>query len=271
MRVEPGPIPSAVPAAGAGAVDVVWTSFRPLFRLEGRTPEQRSEAHRVNVAHRKLDLADFEAFLRRHGEAARTCRTVDALLAHGRPVLPSSPKEAYATRSERGDLDALDARFVHALTDALAELDGIRARLEGRRRPLDVRVDASLALKARVGGREYGVEASLPDRTAAASLGGAGAAARCALGPAGEVRCGVVVAGISASGGEVDSIELKVAGAYGRLGAGAVAAGVAAGREVGGEALALRAEAKVGLDVKLLDAETVRRAFSPEDSWRRTK
>jgi hypothetical protein len=248
-------------------IDVEWNRFRPLVPLDGRSPADRAEAHRVNVERRKLDLADYEAFLKEHVEGAKRCRTLDELIAHGRPRSPQTPKESYADRGERKDFDDLDERFLGAMSDALEDISRIRAKLEGRRMPLDVRVDASATVKASLAGREFGVEASLADRTVAATVGGAGTTTRCARDAAGDTRCSGTVAGITASRDGVESVEVRLGGGYGRIGRGSVAAGVAVGRRVGDEALSVRAEAKLGVDVKLLDAETVRRAFSPVDYW----
>jgi hypothetical protein len=267
MRVDstsPASLPSCEPSP---RIDVEWNRFRPLVPLEGRSPAERAEAHRVNVERRKLDLSDYQAFLKEHVEGAKRCKTLDELIAHGRPKSPEMPGEAYADRGERRDFDDLYGRFVHAMRDALGDLNRARAKLEGRRLPLDVQVDASAAVKASLAGREFGVDASLSDRSAAATVGGAGTTARCARDAGGDTRCSGTVAGITASRDGVDSVEVKLGGGYGRIGGGSVAAGVAVGRRVGNEAVSVRAEAKLGVDVKLLDAETVYRAFSPIDYW----
>lgn len=267
MRVD-STSPAIPPACEpAPEIDVQWSKFRPLVPLEGRSPADRAEAHRVNVERRRLDLSDYQAFLKEHVEGAKRCRTLDELIAHGRPRVMTGPKERDGSERETKELGRLDERFRQAATAALYDLGCVRAKMEGRRMPLDVRVDASAAVKASLAGREFGVEASLADRTAAATVGGAGVTARCGADGKGATRCSGTAAGVTFSGDGVDSVEVKLGGGYGRIAGGSVVAGVAVGHRVGNEALSVRAEAKLGLDVKLLDAETVYRAFSPVDYW----
>jgi hypothetical protein len=268
MRVDStsaATVPSCEPSP---RIDVEWNRFRPLVPLEGRSPADRAEAHRVNVERRKLDLSDYQAFLKEHVEGAKRCKTLDELIAHGRPKLPDAyPWERGASTAENQDLAAVHKTFSSRTGAALDELGRLRAELQGRRLPLDVRVDAAVAVKASLAGREFGVEASLSDRSAAATVGGAGTTARCERDARGDTRCSGTVAGVTASRDGVDSVEVKLGGGYGRIGGGSVAAGVAMGRRVGNDAVSVRAEAKLGVDVKLLDAETVHRAFSPVDYW----
>lgn len=269
MRVETIPAESAarfIDGPG-GAVDVLWNGFRPLASLEGLSGEKRAAVHRLNVERRKLDLADYGRFLDRFVEEARGCRTLDEHIAHGRPTIPDFPWEPGRTMSENKDLSAVHRRFIHGTTEALLDLAKIRAQIEARRLPLDVDLEGSVALKARVADREVGVQASLPARSATASYGVGPAAAKCVLDQAGGTRCAANVAGATLSDRGVESLEISTGATYARASRETVAAGLKLGRTIGGDGLSLRAEAKLGLNVQLLDAETVHRAFSSEDFW----
>jgi hypothetical protein len=269
MRVET--IPTA-PAARfidepAGAIDVLWNGFRPLASLERLSGEERAAVHRLNVERRKLDLADYERFLDQYVKEAQQFRTLDECIAHGRPEIPHFPWEPGGTQSDNEDLRALKQGFTHATAEALLEIGKIRARLEARRMPLDVGVEASVALKVRVADREVGAQASLPDRSASAWYGVGPAAARCTLDEAGRTTCAANVAGLTVSDRGVESLEISTGATYARASRESVAAGLKLGRTIGVDGLSIRAEAKLGVSVQLLDAETVHRALSSEDFW----
>lgn len=255
--------------------DVAFTALRPMFRLEGRSPADRARAHELNVAHRWMDLQDFEKFLSAFVAEARTAKTLDAFIAHGRPVFATWEdrlREPGASFSERRDLEPVIGAFRAALRDALGELEGIRAGLEGRRAPLDVDLKASVAVKAHVHGAQFGIEASLDDRAAGASFGTPMASWRSSS------KDGVATDRIDLGGGPVavtldrdriESVELRSpVGAYARLEGSAVEIGIAAGRRFGRrEGLCLDLQAKAGVSVNGIDPETVRRALSNRDEW----
>jgi hypothetical protein len=138
QRVESGSAAFVVlplPTEG-DPVDVLWNAWRPLYRLDGRSPADRDAAHRANVAIRRGDLRAFEAFLSGFVEEARRATTLDAFLAHGRPMVPRLPDyPGTTTRGERADMDAVGSDFTHVTRDALGEIGSIRARLEGAPRP----------------------------------------------------------------------------------------------------------------------------------------
>jgi hypothetical protein len=72
-RVESGSTAFVVlPLRTEGApVDVLWNGWRPLYRLDGRSPADRDAAHRANVAIRRGDVRAFEAFVAGFVEEAR--------------------------------------------------------------------------------------------------------------------------------------------------------------------------------------------------------
>jgi hypothetical protein len=267
MRIEtiPGASAARLTDEQAGAIDVMWYGFRPLASLEGLSGPERAAVHRQNVERRKLDLADYQRFLGRFVEEGRGCLTFEEHVAHGRPKVPEPPWEPGGTRRDNEDLRPLRQGFVGATRDALLENDRARAKLEKRRMPLDVQVEASVAVKARVAGREIGVEKSLTDGSDTGLVGLGLMTEKCKLDEGG--KCVTKLGGAAIANGGLESVEISTGATYMRASCDAVAGGLKAGRTIDLGALALRAEAKLGVNVQLLDAETVRRALSNEDFW----
>lgn len=273
-RVESGSTAAVLPLrAGGEPVDVEWSGFRPLYRLDGRSPADRDAAHRANVAIRRGDLRAFEAFLSRFVEEGRRAPTLEAFLAHGRPVLPRLP--AYpgtTTEAERADLDAVGGEFTHATRDALGDLESIRARFEGRAASGEVELEASCAVSVSRGGRTASLEVSLTDgklRIGAQPRDRDGVSVGGALGPGGvtarSVGLGAITLGVA--GDRIESVEVRRGPAYARIEDAAVAAGVSAGRRLERRGAEIAAECKAGVRLQLLDRETARRALSPADEW----
>jgi hypothetical protein len=269
MRIDdiPGAPAARLTDEQRGSIDVVWNGFRPLTSLEGLSGEQRAEAHRQNVARRKADLADYERFFDRFVADGRRCRTLDEIIAFGRPKLPDFPWERGGTMRENGDLASIHQRIQAATREALFDITKIRADIEKRRMPLDVQLEASVGVKAVVGGRSIGSEKSLTDDSTTGSYGAGPVTEKCRQDAAGKESCVTNVAGMSVSNRGVESLEATAGPTYLRASRETVALGVRAGPKISIGALSLRAEAKVGANVKLLDAETVRRALSNEDFW----
>ncbi len=271
-RVDSGSASVVLPLrAGDGPVDVLWSGWRPLYGLDGRSPADRDAAHRANVAIRRGDLRSFEAFLAGFVEEARRITTLDAFLAHGRPVVPRLPEyPGTTTRRERADMDAVGSDFTHVTRDALGALGSIRAGLAGRAAPGEVELEATCGISVSRGGSRVALEASLTDGkltlvarpSAAASLaagvGAEGSALRAvALGP---VSLGV-------ARDRIESVEIRRGPAYARLEDAALAAGASVRSRLGRNGSGLAAECKVGVRLQLLDRETARRALSPADEW----
>lgn len=269
MRIEtiPGAPAARFTDEQRGSIDVLWNGFRPVASLEGLNGEERAAVHRLNVERRKLDLADYERFLDRFVEEARGCGTRDEHIAHGRPKAPDAPWEPGGTQRDNEDLRPMGQGFLRATREALYQNEEIRAKIEARRLPLDVDGECSVAVGARAAGREVGVQASLTGRSATASYALGPLAAKCTLDEEGRTRCVANVSGLTVSDHGVESLEISTGATYARASSETVAAGVRLGRTVGGDGLSVRAEAKIGLKVQLLDAETVRRALSDEDFW----
>jgi hypothetical protein len=270
---------TVLPPDGEGAaVDVLWNGWRPLVPLDGLAADARARAHRSNVATRRGDLRRFEAFLSRFVAEARAARTMDALLAHGRPRRPDFAWERGATRDENADMQDVNGGFAHALRDALLALERVRAPLEGRRPALDVSVEASAAVRAKLGRHESGVCVSATDGTAtvAYATGAVRTSSRLdASGRVGAVSGAARVAGGSASVSvgrdRIESVELRAGAAYARVAGTAVAAGIAAGRTLAAGRASIAAEARLGVRLQLLDPEIARRALSRDDAWRRDR
>jgi hypothetical protein len=254
-----------------GPVDVLWNGWRPLYGLDGRSPADRDAAHRANVAIRRGDLRAFEAFLSGFVEEARQAPTLEAFLAHGRPMVPRLPGyEGTTTRRERADMDAVGSDFTHATRDALGELESSRARLEGRAASGEVDLEASCAVSVSRGGREASLEASLTDgKLTIGAQPRAGVSVEGALGPGGVGSRRVGLGGITlgVAGDRIESVEVRRGPAYARLEDAAVAAGVSAERRLERSGAAIAAECKAGVRLQLLDRETARRALSPADEW----
>jgi hypothetical protein len=246
-----------------GSIDVIWNGFRPLASLEGLTGEERAAVHRLNVERQKLDLGEYEHFLERFVEEGRGCLTFEEHVAHGRPKVPEPPWEPGGTTRDNEDLRPLRQGFIGATREALHQNEKIRAKLEERRVPLDVNGECSVAVRAQVAGREVGAQASLTDGSAAAWYAVGPLAAKCTLDQAGRTSCVGKVAGVTVSDRGVESLEISTGATYARASRDRVAAGLSVGTTIG----VVRAEAKLGLAVQLLDAETVRRALSDEDFW----
>jgi hypothetical protein len=264
-----GPSVAAVSSGEPGVVDLEWNGWLPMYRLDGRSPDERAKIHGINVANRRHSIAAFGAFLERLVEAARRCRTEDEVIALGRPRLPEGPPEPGARRGERKDLDAIDSDRVHLVREALAELGRIRARLAGRREPLDVALEAKVGLRLENAKGSCAIGAGLQgglDGGCKASAGAgegveADGTARRAL-AAGPVS-------VTFAGDRIESVELSRGPAYARLERSSAAVGLGGRRTLatGPGGARLSAEARLGVDVRLLDAETVRRALSGEDCW----
>jgi hypothetical protein len=251
-----------------GSVDVQWNRFRPLESLEGLSGDDRAAAHLRNVGRRKLDLADYARFVERFVDEARRCCTLDEYIAHGRPKIPQPPPERGARESERRHLDDIYREFTDATREGLYQITKSRAKLESRRMPLDVNPECAVGAKAKVAGRSVGVQGSLTDRSISVWYGSGRVTTRCTLDQKG-ARCVRNVAGVTISDRGVDSIEVSTGPAYVRMSPETVALGLKVGRVVGGDGarVSVGAEVKAGLNVQLLDAETVRRALSNEDFW----
>jgi len=248
--------------------DLLWHGWLPFFRIEGRTPDERARAHGVNVANRRLGVEAYAGFLDRWVKAARGCSTEDEVIALGRPVLPRFPKEPGARESERKDLDAVDEDCTHLLREALGEVGRIRARLADRRAPLDVRLEARVGLKVETGTGSCSLGASLAGGVEAGCRAPAGGVV--GLGRDGTASRTIAAGPASVTFGadRIESVELSHGPAYVRSGADVAAAGIGGQRALGaGRPVKVSAEARVGVEVQLLDAETVRRALSNEDFW----
>jgi hypothetical protein len=252
-------------------VDVLWNGWRPLYRLDGRSPADRDAAHRANVAIRRGDLRAFEAFLSGFVEEARQAPTLEAFLAHGRPMVPRLPEyTGTTTRRERADMDAVGSDFSHATRDGLGELESIRAPLEGRAASGQVDLEASCAVSVSRGGRGASLEASLTDgKLTIGAQPRAGVSVVDALGPGGVKSRSIALGAITfgAAGDRIESVEVRRGPAYARLEDAAVAAGVSAGRRIERNGAEIAAECKAGVRLQLLDRETARRALSPADEW----
>ena len=271
-RVESGSTAFVVlPLRTEGApVDVLWNGWRPLYRLDGRSPANRDAAHRANVAIRRGDVRAFEAFVAGFVEEARQAPALEAFLAHGRPVRPQQPAYHGTTERERADMDAIGGDIVHALRDALDELGSIRARLERRAAPGQVDLEVSCGISVSHGGRRVALEASLTDGTlTAGAQPSAGASTAAGVGPDGAklraVALGPVTAGVS--GDRIEWVEVRRGPAYARLEDAALAAGVSARSRIARDGTTFSAECKAGVRLQLLDRETARRALSPADEW----
>jgi hypothetical protein len=259
----------ALASSEPGVVDLHWNGWLPTYSLLGRTADERARVHGVNVANRRLSVEAFGRFLERWVAAAGRCATEDEIVALGRPRVPDAPGEPGALPGERADLDSFNGPCKRLLREALAEVDRLRAGLAGRRRPLDVRPDLRLALEVKGHGRSCRVAASASGGVAAGCRTTAGVGAR--VDPDGRAST-TLTAGpvtVTAAGDRIESVELAAGGAYARLGASSAAAGLGARRELVAtpDGVRVSAEARLGVEVELLDAETVRRALSHEDFW----
>jgi len=58
-----GPSLLAFESNEPGAVDLVWNGWLPMYRLDGRSPDERARVHAVNVANRRLSVAAFAGFV----------------------------------------------------------------------------------------------------------------------------------------------------------------------------------------------------------------
>ncbi|WP_242345970.1 hypothetical protein [Anaeromyxobacter terrae] len=275
-RIESSSAPHVVlpPREPHGARDLLWNGFRPSYSLLGRSPDSRATAHRANVALRRLDLEDFERFLAGWVESAKACRTLEDLAAHPRAVNPIrelQPWEPGAVTAENEDLAAIHQGFVHALGEALGEVERHRARLERRPAPLQATADVSVGLELTVGPAHLGAQASLAEREVSASLGARSAALRCGLDAAGRPSCAAKTPVLTATKDRLEPPEVR----YGALSGSARRDGftvqVGPSARLGTDRVNAQVRAEVGLRVQLLDAETVRRALSSEDFWTRKR
>jgi hypothetical protein len=273
-RVEGGGVFVDGPSVAAfesspGVTELHWNGWGPLRPLDGLGPDERARVHAANLASRRRSVDAFAAFVDRWRGALRRCRTEEEVVALGRPARPAGPAEPGAARGERADLDAIDARVLDVLRDALAEAGRVRDRLAGRRSPLDVDVEVKVGLRIQAG--------PVACAAAASAAGGVEAGCRAAAGGAAGLDADgaptrAVAAGpvsVTVAGDRIDSVELARGPAYARLGRSSVAAGLGGQRTLavapGGARLS--AEARLGVELRLLDAETVRRALSGQDEW----
>jgi hypothetical protein len=265
-----GPGVVAVPSSADPSFDELhWTGWRRLRSLEGLRGEARAAAHRANIADRQRDLEDFRAFCRQLRERLQRCTTDEERIALGQLLRPEVPLEPGATRAERTDFMRIQEEFTGETRGVLAEVGRTRARLEGRREPLDARLELKVGLRIDGGSGTCGVGATLDGGIDAGCRAPAGGAAGIERDGRASRSVAAGTASVTFVGDRIESVELAHGGAYGRVGRSSVAIGLGGQRAVSapGAKVTVSVEARVGVDVQLLDRETVRRALSPENRW----
>ena len=145
-RVESGSTAFVVlPLRTEGApVDVLWNGWRPLYRLDGRSPADRDAAHRANVAIRRGDLRAFEAIpvpFRGGGAQGDDARSVPRPRPTDGAAAPRYP--GTTTRGERADMDAMGSDITHVTRTRSARSDRFARGSSGRAAPGRVDLEAS--------------------------------------------------------------------------------------------------------------------------------
>jgi hypothetical protein len=271
--------PSCIPAApqvepepGKG-VDVQFRAFRPLYEVEGRSGEDREGRLKANLGIREGDLETYRAEIARHLAEAKACGSREALLRHGRWILPDVPRPPRGLSDrELARLQRVEEGFRDETKNALADLGEVKLRLEGRRAPLDVDFEASVSMKVAAKGHELGFAASASDRSASVKAGNPFAARRVAAGSDGRVEDRIEVGAGGAkwtfAGDRLESFAFEHGPAYGSVEGATVTVGVGGKHRLGAAGgLNVEVAANVGIAVTGLDSETVRLAFSREDAW----
>lgn len=264
-----GPYVAAFATSSPGVTELVWNGWLPMYRLEGRSPDERARAHGVNVANRRLSVEAYAGFVGRWKAALHRCRTEAEVVALGRPARPQGPAEPGASRGERADIDAVDEGALDAFKGALAEAARVRARLAGRRLPLEVTVDAKLGVRVELGAAACTAGASAARAVDAGCRAPAGGGAGLEADGTALRTVAAGPASATLAGDRLESVELSRGPAYVRLGRSSAAVGLGGQRALSSGPGGARAsvEARLGVEVQLLDAETVRRALSREDHW----
>jgi hypothetical protein len=264
--------PQLQPEPGKG-VDVQFRAFRPLYEVEGRSGEDRERRLKANLGIRKGDLETYRAEIARHLAEAKTCDRREALIRHGRWILPEVPRPPSGmSHRELARLQRVNDGFQHETKEALADLGDVKLRLEGRRAPLDVDFEASVSMKLAAKGHELGFAASASDRSASVKGGHPSAAVGLAVASDGRVEDRIEVGAGGAkwtvTGDRLESFAFQHGPVYGSVEGATVTAGVGGKHRIdsaGG--LHVEVTATVGVSVTGIDPETVRLAFSREDAW----
>jgi hypothetical protein len=266
--------PSLPPSAPAPPKPPAWEGLRPLYSLEGRPPDDRARAHAANVRIREGDADRYASYLERFLEGARRCRTAEELRAYGRPAIPTADHPPGATQAEDDALDFAHRRAFRAYERECRERSGLMAHLEGRAAPLEVTVEAQVSAALASGGRRVGgFDASLEGdgmcMSATAGRGTSTARAtsksdRIEVAPAISTPVGAATLGRN---GKLDRLEVtpmpgQAVGPYLATTGESVSVGLKGGSRIERGGLEASLQAKLGLRLQLLDAETVRLALT---------
>ncbi|BDG01826.1 hypothetical protein [Anaeromyxobacter oryzae] len=271
VRVEGSP--SAVPTFSVGPHPPPPIGERPMFEFRPE-PRSRSETHRINLANRRLDLADYERYLDRWAAGLKGCRTPEEVAEYGEPAPPPSSMPAGWTAREGEDFEALHQRGLGLLERTMREKGEVELRLAGMPVPLSVELSASAQVSVAAGDRQLAAGASIGRGgvTADAVFGSRNQRITASVGPSTPLtaarQVGLPGATVTTSGGErLDRLELEAfpgapvspfVASDGR----SVELGVRAGRRLKEGPVEVAVEGRASARWNLLSTETVRWALS---------
>jgi hypothetical protein len=195
------------------------------------------------------------------------------LRAYGRPAEPTSDHPPAVTKAEEDQLDFAYRRAFRAYERECRERSGLMAHAEGRTAPLEVTVEAQVSAALASGGRRVGFTASLGGdrvRTSASAAQGPSTARamsksdRIEVAPAISTPVGTATLG---QGGKLDRLEVtpmpgQAVGPYLATSGESVSVGLRGGTRIERGGFEASLQARAGLRLQLLDAETVRLAMT---------
>jgi hypothetical protein len=261
VRVE-GSHP-AVPAVATGPLPPPPVAGRPMFEFRPDL-KQRSETHRINLANRRLDHADYERYLDRWVAGLRSCRTREELAAYGDPQAPPSSTPGDLTSREAEDFFDLQWHALSHWKRAVGAQADVELRLRGLPVPLSAELSASAQVSLGLGNRQLAAGASVGPAgvTADAALGSRTQKLTVSGGPHAPLtagrQVGVPGAVATTSGGDrLDRLELEAfptaaASPFVATDGRSVEVGARAGRTVKKGAVVVGAEARASVKVNLL-------------------
>jgi hypothetical protein len=264
--------PPSVPESHGGPVPPPPIAERHMYEFDPAL-NPRAETQRINLANRRLDNRDYEAYVDRYIEGLKGCRTEAEVRAYGDPAWPPARMPANLTVVEAEQFNDLRWSALGDTYRAAQAQGDLLFRLAGITVPLSVELQASAQATLAVGNRQVGAGVSIGKNgvTADAVFGAKGQKLTLSGGPntaltAGR-QVGVPGAMVTTSGGErLDRLELEayplqpvspfVAG-DGR----SVELGLRAGRLLKKGPVQVGVEGRASVKVNLLSAEAVRYAL----------
>ncbi len=282
MTVRVDAPPSLVPSCSVGPLPPTPIAERPIFEFR---PElnPRSETHRINLANRRLDLADYERYVDRWVAGLERCRTPEEVAEYG-PAEPPPTRTPWGTSpAEQQDYDRIGHHADVLYRRSFGSKADAELRAAGLAVPLSVELSASAQVGVAAGDRQIAVGASIGPSgvTVDATFGSTVQRITTSAGPstpfsAGR-QVGVPGATVTTSGGErLDRLELEAfpsapASPFVASDGRSVELGVRAGRDLNEGPVRVAVEGRASVKVNLLSRDVAYWALTHRSERSQTK